>query len=173
MASSASDNPSLSNVLTELFECVVHQKESSLVKAGVTLGQLASTAEASDSRVQARCGAIVEEMKGVSGYVVHESGMGEEGGRAHTRGQLCSLFTSAHLLHLFVQLDQKTLQEHGMHKKDWEEHRDKLFLRYCVRSCVVVSVDLDSVCAGLLVKWRTGFVSLRRLVNTSPSGSDM
>ena len=66
MTSAAGDNPSLSNVLTELFECVAQQKDSSLVKAGVTLGQLFCSAEASDPRVQAKCGAIMEEMKVVS-----------------------------------------------------------------------------------------------------------
>ena len=88
-------------------------------------------------------------------------------------GQLCSLFNSSHLLHLIVQLDQKTLHEQDTHKKDWQEHREKLFLRYCVRFCVVVSVDPETVCAGLLVNWRANVVSLRHRANMSPSGSDM
>ena len=78
MTSAGGDNPSLSNVLTELFECVVQQKDSLLVKAGVTLGQLVCSAEASDPRVQAKCGAIMEEMKVVSG---HGGGGGGGGGR--------------------------------------------------------------------------------------------
>ena len=98
MASAASDNPSLCNVLSELFDCVVQQRDSSVVKAGVSLGQFVCSAEDSNPRVQARYEATMEEMRAVSGQ------WGNTGHRArtHTPWQLCTLFTSAHSLCLFT-----------------------------------------------------------------------
>ena len=55
-----------------------------------------------------------------------------EGPRGEGRPALWSSFslsTSACLPHVIVQLDQRTLQEHNTHKRDWQEHRDKLLIR--------------------------------------------
>ena len=67
MMSDTSDSPSLSNVLSELFECVVQHKESSMVKGGLSLEQFVSGGKASDPRAQAKHAATMEEMRVVSG----------------------------------------------------------------------------------------------------------
>ena len=67
MMSNTSDNPGLSNVLSELFECVVQHKESSMVKGGLSLEQFVSGGKASDPRAQTKHAATMEEMRVVSG----------------------------------------------------------------------------------------------------------
>ena len=68
--SATSDDPSLASVLSELFDCVVQQKDSSVVKGGVKLGWFVGGAEDSDPKVQAKYTATMEEVKAVSGWGV-------------------------------------------------------------------------------------------------------